>query len=96
MRLARVLAPPAAALLLGFGLTLAAAPSALADHAGLNRAQSCTSGYAPAPDPTKYYQCNAGQWVLQSCPPGLNWNPQANYCDWPANANNPGGWPELA
>ncbi|MEU6582412.1 carbohydrate-binding module family 14 protein [Nocardia sp. NPDC046763] len=92
MQLARVLAPPAA-LLLGFGLTLAAVPSALADHAGPNRAASpCPqpNGFSPGPTPSQYYQCSNNIPTLESCPSGLIWNLQGQYCDWPSSANNPG------
>lgn len=43
--------------------------------------------FLPHADCTKYYLCTwNGRPVEQSCPPGLDWNANANQCDWPAQA----------
>lgn len=42
--------------------------------------------FFPHPDCTKYFVCNWHSVVEQNCPPGLHWNVQANYCDWPSLA----------
>lgn len=43
--------------------------------------------FLPHADCTKYYQCTLnGRPVEMSCPPGLHWNANANWCDWPAQA----------
>lgn len=43
--------------------------------------------FLPHADCTKYYLCTwNGRPVEQSCPPGLDWNANANRCDWPAQA----------
>ena len=39
-----------------------------------------------------FYQCNAGhRYEDQSCPEGLLYNPEAEYCDWPENVDCGGG-----
>ncbi|WP_327115899.1 carbohydrate-binding module family 14 protein [Nocardia sp. NBC_01730] len=89
MRLDCILALPAVALL-GSGLTLAAAPSALAEGTGLDVAAfSCPqpNGLFPFPgDVTKYVQCSNNVPTVYKCPDGLNWNRNGQYCDWPASA----------
>ncbi|MGF6888028.1 hypothetical protein ABIA39_006541 [Nocardia sp. GAS34] len=90
VRLARILALPAGALLLGSGLTLATGASARAEGVGLDVAAfSCPQPNGLFPDPedtTKYIQCSNNIATVQSCPPGLDWNPKGQYCDWPSNA----------
>ncbi len=89
MRPARILALPTIALLLGSGLTLAAASSALAEGNGPSPAVSCPQpdGTYPYPgDVTKYVECRGGNPIVQSCPSGLVWNRNGHYCDWPASA----------
>lgn len=88
VRLARILALPAGALLLGSGLTLATGASAPAEGVGL-AAFSCPQPNGLFPDPedtTKYIQCSNNIATVQSCPRGLDWNPKGQYCDWPSNA----------
>lgn len=42
---------------------------------------------AHATDCNKYYQCNNGHPLKQSCPEGLYWNDIQKNCDWPRNVN---------
>ncbi|XP_001861005.2 probable chitinase 10 [Culex quinquefasciatus] len=42
--------------------------------------------FLPHADCTKYYVCNWLTPLERSCPEGLHWNPQANYCDYPVQA----------
>lgn len=42
-------------------------------------------------DCTKFYKCDWGVRVLQSCPPGLHFNPTLSVCDWPSEAGCSGG-----
>lgn len=42
---------------------------------------------AHATDCNKYYQCNNGYPLKQSCPEGLYWNDIQKNCDWPRNVN---------
>lgn len=35
-------------------------------------------------DCSKFIHCANGQLYLNDCPPGLNFNPKINQCDWPA------------
>ncbi|WP_280295486.1 carbohydrate-binding module family 14 protein [Nocardia abscessus] len=89
MRLTCLLALPAVALL-GSGLTLAGASSALAEGPELDVAAfSCPQpdGLFPYPgDVTKYVQCSNNVPTVHRCPDGLNWNRTGQYCDWPASA----------
>lgn len=48
---------------------------------------SCSEQFAPHPtDCNKYYLCEHGRPLEQSCPPSLHWNANGNICDWPRNA----------
>lgn len=48
---------------------------------------TCSEQFSPHPsDCNKYYLCDNGHPLLQSCPAGLHWNKQSNNCDWPLNA----------
>lgn len=90
VRLARILALSAGALLLGSGLTLAAGSSAGAEGVGLDVAAfSCPQpdGLFPHPeDVTRYVECSNNIATVQSCPSGLHWNRNGQYCDWPSSA----------
>lgn len=47
----------------------------------------CQMQFTPHPkDCNKYYLCNNGHPIEQSCPPSLHWNYNQNICDWPRNA----------
>ncbi|GLH08614.1 Probable chitinase 10 [Gryllus bimaculatus] len=49
---------------------------------------SCSGSQIFIPHPTdcsKYYLCQYGQLLEQSCPPGLKWN--QDHCDWPENTD---------
>ncbi|KAK4881142.1 hypothetical protein RN001_004461 [Aquatica leii] len=35
----------------------------------------------------QFYKCSHGQKVLQFCQPGLHFNVEKQYCDWPYSAN---------
>lgn len=37
-------------------------------------------------DCTLFYKCDWGNRVLFSCPPGFNYNPKSEACDWPESA----------
>ncbi|MEV0364726.1 carbohydrate-binding module family 14 protein [Nocardia fusca] len=90
VRFPSVLAVPAAGLLLGSALTLGAASAALAEDTGLHIAAfDCPEpdGLFPHPtDVTRYVECSNNVAVVRSCPNGLNWNRNGQYCDWPASA----------
>ncbi|XP_055610304.1 probable chitinase 10 [Uranotaenia lowii] len=43
--------------------------------------------YAHPTDCHKYLTCNWGELVEQQCTPGLLWNDNAKYCDYPENVN---------
>ncbi|MEU4319656.1 carbohydrate-binding module family 14 protein [Nocardia fluminea] len=90
MRFTRVLALPAAGLLLSSALTLVAASSALAEDTGVGIAAfNCPEpdGLFPYPgDVTKYVECSNNVPTVHACPSGLNWNRHAQYCDWPSSA----------
>lgn len=48
---------------------------------------TCTELFAPNPnDCNKYYLCDNGRPLVQSCPPGLHWNKNLKICDWPESA----------
>lgn len=50
--------------------------------------KSCSESFAAHPsDCNKYYICEHGRPLLQSCPSGLHWNKNQKNCDWPINAN---------
>jgi len=50
-------------------------------------AAACSGGFqADTTSCSNYYQCVNTNWLKQSCPSGLNWNNQGQYCDWPASA----------
>jgi hypothetical protein len=90
VRFASVLAVPAAGLLLGSALALGAASSALAEDTRLDIAAfDCPEpdGLFPYPgDATKYVECSNNVATVHTCPNGLNWNRNGQYCDWPAAA----------
>lgn len=47
----------------------------------------CSEQFASYPfDCNKYYLCDNGRPLLQSCPNGLHWNNDQKNCDWPNNA----------
>lgn len=49
---------------------------------------SCSEQFASYPaDCNKYYLCDNGRPLVQSCPPGLHWNNNQRNCDWPHSAN---------
>jgi len=52
---------------------------------------SCTGRqdgrYLHASDCSKYIWCVQGSANVMSCQQGLHWNPSADACDWPDNAN---------
>lgn len=37
-------------------------------------------------DCTKFYECDNGESIEKSCPPGLHFNPKLSVCDWPEQA----------
>ena len=49
--------------------------------------------YYPHHDPCKYWECpsGGGRAIEMDCPPGLYFNVDICVCDFPENANNPGG-----
>jgi len=53
----------------------------------LASASPCSSGkLLPHPtDCSSFYQCSQGELTKISCPDGLHFSPQNNYCDWPDN-----------
>jgi hypothetical protein len=95
VRFASVLAVPAAGLLLGSALALGAASAALAEDARVDIAAfHCPEpdGLFPHPtDVTKYVECSNNVATVHTCPNGLNWNRNGQYCDWPADAGAVGG-----
>lgn len=47
---------------------------------------SCSEQFSAHPrDCNKYYLCDNGHPLLQSCPSGLHWNNNQKNCDWPRN-----------
>lgn len=49
---------------------------------------TCSEQFASYPaDCNKYYLCDNGRPLVQSCPPGLHWNNNQRNCDWPHSAN---------
>lgn len=49
---------------------------------------TCSEQFASYPaDCNKYYLCDNGRPLVQSCPPGLHWNNNQRNCDWPLSAN---------
>lgn len=49
---------------------------------------TCSEQFASDPyDCNKYYLCDNGRPLLQSCPSGLHFNKEQKNCDWPHNAN---------
>lgn len=49
---------------------------------------TCSEQFSPHPtDCNKYYLCNLGHPLEQSCPHGLHWNNIQKNCDWPRNVN---------
>ncbi len=80
MRTARILALPATVLLLGSGLSFAAAPAALADDG------VCVDGDGHYPDPAdlgKFYHCSNGIAYHKDCPADLHWSVEFDRCEWP-------------
>lgn len=55
--------------------------------AEVDQSTSCSEQFSPHPDCNKYYLCNNGHPIEQSCAYGLHWNRETNVCDWPRNAN---------
>lgn len=48
---------------------------------------TCSEQFASHPlDCNKYYLCDNGRPIVQSCPPGLHWNNDQRNCDWPHSA----------
>lgn len=90
MRFAWVLAVSAAGVLLGSALTLVATSPALAERTGLDiAAVDCPEPeglFAYPGDATKYVECSNNVPTVHTCPNGLNWNRNGQYCDWPADA----------
>lgn len=49
---------------------------------------SCTEQFAShVSDCNKYYLCDNGRPLVQSCPPDLYWNNNQKNCDWPRNVD---------
>lgn len=49
---------------------------------------TCSEQFSPyRGDCNKYYLCDNGNPLVQSCPPGLHWNNNQRNCDWPHSAN---------
>lgn len=90
MRFVRVLVLPAATLLAGSGLMLAAASPAQAER----YADSVADYTCPKPDGSfeypndrsKYIECRGNTATIRSCSSGLIWNRTGGYCDWPTSA----------
>lgn len=58
---------------------------------GVGYAQDCgpwDSGslFPHATDCTKYYVCDFGVLIQRDCPPGLHFNDDTKFCDWPEDA----------